>query len=93
MNAFKAFDYFAIAIGILATLNVFGVLQPMVFILGPVSALICCFSILSLALNRFVPHLASQQQRLHLYHILANLIPTIYILTHLKETTYSVFHY
>src|SRR5438067_2519460 len=95
MRAFKPFDYFVIAIGMIGTLNVFGVLirmpQLIVVILGALSALICCFSILSLALNRFVRHLDPQQQRIHLYHIFVNLIPTIYILTHLTETPWERF--
>jgi len=56
MRAFKPFDYFVIAIGMIGTLNVFGVLirmpQLIVVILGALSALICCFSILSLALYK-----------------------------------------
>ena len=90
MQAFKPFDYFVIVIGIIGTLNVFGVFSKMpqmtLIILGVLSGLFCCFSVLSLALNRFVRHLDSKQQRIHLYHIFANLIPTIYILTHLTET-------
>ena len=91
MNGFKAFDYFAITIGLLATCSVLGLLQPLAAILGPVCALICFFSIASLALNRYVRHLDRQQKRLHLYHIFANLIPTIYILTHLAETPLGLF--
>ncbi len=90
MSAFKPFDYFVIANGMIGTLNVFGALPKMpqliVVVLGVVSALIFCFSIVSLALNRYVRHLDPQQTRFHLYHIFANLIPTIYILTHLTET-------
>jgi hypothetical protein len=95
MRTFKLFDYFVIAVGIIGTLNVFGapirMLQLIVIVLGTLSALICCFSILSLALNRFVPRLDPQQQRIHVYHILVNLIPTIYILTHLTETPWERF--
>ena len=95
MRVFKPFDYFVIAIGTIGTLNVFGapirLPQLIVVILGALSTLICCFSILSLALNRFVRHLDPQQQRVYLYHILVNLIPTIYILTHLKETPWERF--
>ena len=95
MSVFKPFDYFVIIIGMIGTLNVCGALpkipQMIVVILGAVSALLCCFSIASLALNRFVRHFDSQHQRLHLYHILANLIPAIYILTHLTETPWGRF--
>ena len=95
MIAFKPFDYFAIAIGMIGTLNVFGALpkipQLIVVILGAVSGMICCFSIVLLSLNRYVRHLDPQQQRFHFYHLFANLIPTIYILTHLTETPWERF--
>ena len=90
MRTFKPSDYFVIAIGTVGTLNVFippiRMPQLIVVILGVLSALICCFSILLLALNRFVRHLDPQERRIYLYYIFANLIPTIYILTHLTET-------
>src|SRR6266478_707740 len=85
LRAFRPFDYVVIAIGIIGTLNVLGAFiempQPVLVILEALSGVFFCFSVLSLVLNRFVRHLDSQQQRIHLYHIFANLIPTIYVLT------------
>jgi hypothetical protein len=95
MKAFEPFDYFVIAIGVIGTLNLFGVLiklpQPIIVILGVISSMIRCFSILLLALNIFVRHLDPQQQRLHRFYVFANLMPTIYILTHLTETPWECF--
>jgi hypothetical protein len=95
MSAFRPFDYFVIAIGMIGTLNAIGALPKMpqlvVVISGVVSALVCCFSIVLLGLNRYVRHLGSQQKRFYLYHIFANLVPTIYILTHLRETPWERF--
>jgi hypothetical protein len=86
----SAFDYFAFAIGVIGTLTVFGapitIPQLIVTVLGVLSGIICCFSILLLAFDRFVPRLDRKKRRIHVYHVLANIIPTIYVLSHLKET-------
>jgi hypothetical protein len=63
--------------------------QLIVVILGVLSALICCFSILSFAFDRFVPRLDRKQRRIHIYYVLVNLIPTIYVFSHLRETPWS----
>ena len=80
MSAFKPFDYFVIAIGMIGTLNAIGALSQMpqlvVVMSGVVSALVCCFSIVLLGLNRYVRHLGPQQKRFYLYRIFANLVPT-----------------
>jgi hypothetical protein len=95
MRLFSPFDYFVFAIGAIGTLNVFGVPirmpQLILIILGGLSGMICCFSILPLAFDRFVPRLDRQQRRIHAYHVLVNLIPTIYVLTHLRETPWGRF--
>jgi hypothetical protein len=95
MKMFNRFDYFSLAIATIGTLKVFGapisMSQLMVIILGLFSALICCFSILSLAFDRFVPRLDRKERRIHVYHVLANIIPTIYVLSQLKETPWGRF--
>ena|SRR5436190_20128926 len=95
MRMFSPFDYFVFAVGAIGTLNVFGVPirmpQLIVIILGGLSGMICGFSILSLALDRFVPRLDRKERRIHVYHVLANIIPTIYVLSHLRETPWGRF--
>ena len=95
MRMFSSFDYFAFAIGAVGTLNVFGapirIPQLIVTVLGVLSGIICCFSILSLAFDRFVPRLDRKERRIHVYHVLANIIPTIYVLSHLRETPWGRF--
>lgn len=95
MRMRKPFDYFVLVIGTLGTLNVFKlpIMMPeVVAVLSwALSALICCFSILLLGLNRFVPRLNPHQERIQIYYTLITLIPTIYILTHLKETPWERF--
>jgi hypothetical protein len=95
MRMLTSFDCFVLAIGTIGTLNVFKlpIMMPEVVavISWALSALICCFSILLLGVNRFVPRLNPRQQRIHIYYVLVTLIPTIYILTHLKETPWERF--
>jgi hypothetical protein len=91
----KRFDYFVLTIGLVGTLNVFGVPIDMprmvVVVLGVLSSLFCCFSLLLLAFNRFVPHLDRPNHRLQLFYIFLNLAPTIYIFSHLTETPWEYF--
>src|SRR5258706_9727937 len=95
MSGFKPFDYFAIVIGMFGTLNwlvaLVKVPQLLVVILGVLSTLICFFSLLSLAHNRYVRRLNPQQQRIYLYHFFSNLVPAIYIVSHLTETEWQRF--
>jgi len=82
------FDYFVLAIGGLATLGAFKlILVPPV--LGRLSLIlstfICFYSILSLAADRFHPRLTKHEKRVQIYHILVTIIPTLYLLTHLKS--------
>jgi hypothetical protein len=95
MSGFKPFDYFAIVIDMFGTLKWFGALvqvpQLLAILLGGLSALICFFSLLSLAHDRYVRPLNPRRQRIYLYHFLSNLIPTIYILSHLTETPWERF--
>jgi len=96
VKTFKPFDYVIIALGLIGTLNVFGALgkmpQPITVMLAVLSSMICCFSIALLALNRFVRHIDPRYQRRLRYHVFANLIPTIYLITHLTETPWERFH-
>lgn len=91
----RFFDYVVLAIGTIGTLNVFKlpiVMPEVVAVISwALSALICCFSVMLLGLNRFVPRLNRGEQRIHIYYVLVTLIPTVYILTHLKETPWERF--
>jgi len=95
MRMRKPFDYFVLAIGIVGTLSIFKlpIMMPEAVAVTSwaVSAIICCFSVLLLGLNRFVPRLSGSQRRIHIYYVLVTLIPTVYILTHLKETPWQRF--
>lgn len=95
MKKLHAFDYLVFTIGAIGTLNVFGVPtgmpQLVLIILGALSAIACCFAILLLAFDRFVRRFDREQRRIYVYYILANIIPTIYILSHLKETPSGLF--
>jgi len=95
MRPFSFFDYVAFGIGAFGTLSVFGtpigLPQLVVNVLIVFSGIIFCFSMFSLALDRFVPRLDRKDRRTHVYYALANLTPTIYLLTHLKETPPGLF--
>jgi hypothetical protein len=95
MSRFKPFDYFAIVVGMFGTLNwlveLVKVPQLLVVISGVLSTLICFFSLLLLAQNRFARRLGRQQRRIYLFHFFFNLIPAINILTHLTETPWERF--
>jgi hypothetical protein len=95
MRSFKLFDGVVIIIGMIGTLHAFGALTNVphiiVVALGVFSSMICGFSIVSLALNRYIRRIYLQQQRFYLYHILATAIPMIYFVTHLTETPWGRF--
>ncbi|HUR72532.1 MAG TPA: hypothetical protein VMZ02_11125 [Candidatus Limnocylindrales bacterium] len=42
-------------------------------------------------MNLIIRHMDYIQQRLHAFHALVNLPPTIYLLAHLKETPWDKF--
>jgi hypothetical protein len=91
----KPFDYFIISFGLIATLNVFGILgdlpQVITVVLGAFSAMFCVFSIILLTLAGFVRPIGPQRKRLLRYYVFANLIPTVYLVTHLIETPWERF--
>ena len=95
MRLFSFFDYLAFAIGAIGTLAVFGapirMPQLIVTLFLVLSGIICCFSVFLLVFDRFVPRLDRREQRVHIYHVLANIIPTIYLVSHLKETPWEFF--
>jgi hypothetical protein len=95
MKMFKPFDYFTIVVGVIGTLIFLGVLSRMpqlvMVTFGVLSSMICYFSILLLALDRFGRHLDSQQARMYRFNAIANIIPPIYVFTHLKETASEYF--
>ena len=45
----------------------------------------------ALAFDRFVPRFDRKERRIHVYLLSANIIPTIYVLSHLKETPWGLF--
>lgn len=91
----KPHDYLVIVVGILGTLNTLGALTSvphiMVVLFGVCSSMIVGFSLLLLALNRYIRNVTLEQQRLFLLYILTNLIPTIYFMSHLTETPWERF--
>jgi hypothetical protein len=96
MRSFKLFDSIVIIIGMFGTLHTFGAFANaphlIVVSLGLLSSMICGFSIIFLALNRYVRRVDLQQERFYLYHVLANAIPMIYFVTHLTETPWERFY-
>ncbi len=90
----KPFDYFVIAVGLTGTLNALGVFllhEALVVILGIASTFFCCFSVILLVLHAYVPRLPLNEYRRQVVYTFSNLVPTIYILTHLKETPWEFF--
>jgi hypothetical protein len=92
---FKPLDYCVFGIGLVGTLKACGLLTNMprilVVVLGVLSSFICCFSILLLAFNRFIPHLDRPNHRLHVFYVFSNLVPTIYLFSRLTETPREYF--
>ena len=91
MGPISAFGRFAIGVGTFAIICVFAGLRSALVVLGALSTLICCFSIVTLILNRHIRYLDAKEQRRCVYYILATIIPTIYVLTHLKEAAWEIF--
>src|SRR5262245_8838040 len=96
MKMFSPFYYFALAIGAVGTLNVFGaplrIPQLIVVVFRSLSGLISCFSILLLTFDRFVTRLDQKERRIHVYYVLANVIPTIYISQPFEGNALGTFH-
>jgi hypothetical protein len=96
LRLFSFFDYLAFLIGAIGTLLVFGasiiMSRVIVALLLVLPGIICCFSILLPVFDRFVPRFDPRERRVHVYHVLTNIIPTIYVLNHLKETPWEFFN-
>jgi hypothetical protein len=96
MRSFKLFDVIVIIIGTIGTLHAFGALanvsHMIVVLLGLFSSMTCGFSAVFLALNRYIRRVDLQQERVYLYHILANAIPMICFVAHLTETPWERFY-
>lgn len=94
MKAFKPFDYFVIAIGVIGTLNALGVAtmpEPLVVVLGIASTFFCLSSVILLLFHAYVPRLELTKYRRHVLYTFSNLVPAIYVLMHLKETPWEHF--
>jgi len=94
MNVFKLFDYFVIAIGVIGTLSALGVFampEPLVVVLGIASTFFCLFSVILLVLHAYVPRLSITEYRRLVLYTFSNIVPTIYVLRHLKETPWEHF--
>jgi hypothetical protein len=90
----KPFDCIVIAVGVLGTLSALGVVAisiPLIVILGFASTFLCCSSVILLVLHAYVPRLERREYRLQVLYAFSNLVPTIYFLTHLKETPWELF--
>ena len=96
MRSSKLFDGIVVIVGMIGTLHALGELtdipQVLVVALGLCSSLICGFSIVFLALNRYIRRVDLRQERFYHYHILANAIPMIYFISHLTETPWERFY-
>ncbi len=90
MLTFKPFDYCVIVLGAIGTFNVLGGLgnTPNFITLtsGIFSSLIFVMSFAHLTINIFAHHLTRRHKQVHAFFVMANILPALYLLAHLKET-------
>jgi hypothetical protein len=91
---FTRFDYLSYVFGILAT--VFVIMSrdargPLLFFVEAFAALICLVFLATFVANIFTHQLSRSEARICVYHIACNLLPTIHLLSRLKETPWSQF--
>ena len=90
-----AYDYASSIIGRTATvliLGIFGEVPNILLVVSTgISTMLCLFSIGPLSMNLIIRDMDFIQRRLHAFHTLVNLPPTIYLLAHLKETPWNKF--
>jgi hypothetical protein len=83
-------DYFTCAFGIVVTLLVLGIFgnapRPIIFIFEWIAAGICLLSLGTLGLNLVTRFLEPGEQRAYFYHMLCNLVPTVHLLSRLRES-------
>jgi hypothetical protein len=95
MMALRPLDCLIITVGLIGTFNVFGLLgnvpNPITVILGLFCTMMFFLSIGPLTISLFLGDIGWDYRRLHCYHALANLVPTLYLLAHLKETPWGGF--
>ena len=90
----KRFDYASCGFGIAATLYVMlfpnGV-GPLLFFIEALAASICLLFLSMLAANFVTHHLNRSEMRIAFYHVASNLVPTLHLLSRLKETPWEKF--
>jgi hypothetical protein len=91
----KPFDYGSCAFGIIGTLILLGLFgqlsRPIIWVWLFFSTSLCLISLGPLVVNLFTHYLEHSKQRIYLLHVLCNLVPTLYLISHLKETPWEKF--
>jgi hypothetical protein len=90
---FRRFDYASCAFGITATLLVVlsNITGLFLFIVEALAAVICLLFLSILAGNLLLDYLNRSEVRIGFYHVACNLIPTLHLLSRLKETPWDKF--
>jgi|SRR5207249_4840198 predicted membrane channel-forming protein YqfA (hemolysin III family) len=93
----KPFDYGSCVFGITGTLLLLGVFgqppRPVIVIWGFFSTFVCLVSLGPLVVNLFIHYLKRSELLIYLLHASCNLVPTLYLLSHLKETPWEIFFF
>jgi hypothetical protein len=90
----KPFDYASCAFGIgasLAVLLLSGIPGVVLFMIEAIAAVICLLFLSMFVGSVFAGHLGHSEQRICLYHVACNFIPTLHLLSRLKETPWNHF--
>ena len=91
---FERFDYASWIFGIMATLVVIvspNAPGPLLFFVEAFATLICLWFLSTLVANFFMHHLNRSEVRICFYHVACNFIPTLHLLSRLKETPWERF--
>ena len=91
--SFDLIDIAIFIIGFVGTLNALGwfprIPNPLTLVLNGFSTIVFLLSIFPLLLDLAVHQLKPAERRLHLYYVLANTVPAIYLFAHLEETPWE----